>query len=251
MRLSATARAVACVLFVFLVGFCSPLVAQAPPITQQQADAILKELREIRKLLEQMVKTPAARPAQPVAPTKVKLSLGDGYSLGRADAPVTLVEYTDYQCPYCRRFHESAFQELKKNYIETGKLRFISRDLPLSFHANAFRAAQAARCAGDQGKFWEMRDILISNADKLGPEALSKYAGELLLDTAAFEVCVASDKHKAAVEKDVAEANGLGLTGTPSFVVGRTSENFDGIKLVGAQPFSTFEARIKELLPAN
>src|SRR3989338_5451600 len=141
---------------------------QSPPITKEQADAILKELQAIRQLLEQMQRQqaqprPVQQPVQPPAPpAKVKVRSDGPYWLGKADAPVTVVEFTDYQCPFCRRFHQSAFEEIKKNYIDTGKVRFVSRDLPLDIHANAARAAHAARCAGEQGKFWEMRHLLIA-----------------------------------------------------------------------------------------
>src|SRR5512146_1268003 len=125
---------------------------QTPPatITREQADAILNELRQIRRLLEVNGRPAASpRPAQPPAPRNIRMAVTAGWQvMGRADAPVTLVEFMDYQCPYCRRFHTDTFAELKKQYIDTGKLRFVSRDLPLSFHANALTAAQAVRCAG-------------------------------------------------------------------------------------------------------
>ena len=81
---------------------------------------------------------------------------------------MTIVEYTDYQCPFCQRFHVAAFPELKRNYIDTGKVRFFSKDLPLDFHANAMRAAQAGRCAGEQGKFWELRDVMGAEPGQAG-----------------------------------------------------------------------------------
>ena len=87
--------------------------------------------------------------------------------LGDKNAPLTVVEFTDYQCPFCQRFHVTSYPDLKKNYIDTGKVRFYSRDLPLDFHANAMRAAQAARCANDQGQYWKMREIMSANPDKL------------------------------------------------------------------------------------
>ena len=117
------------------------------------------------------------------------------YSLGRSDAPLTLLEFTDYQCPYCRQFHTNVFGELKKNYIDTGKVRFYSRDLPLdSIHPNASRAAQAARCASDQGQFWKLRDLMGANPDKLDLENLVTEAGTLKMDTKTFRTCVESQK---------------------------------------------------------
>ena len=103
---------------------------------------------------------PAAEEAAPRAIVRLKLDDKE-YSLGRADAPLTIVEFTDYQCPYCRQFQAQTFAQLKKNYIDTGKLRFIVRDLPLEFHSAARPAAEAAHCAAEQGKFWEMHHALL------------------------------------------------------------------------------------------
>jgi protein-disulfide isomerase len=116
-------------------------------MTRDQADAILNELKEIHQLLknQQTAATPAA--VQAAAPSdKVKMSVGQGwYAMGREDAPVTVVEFTDYQRPFCRKFERDSFADLKKNYIDTGKVRFVARDLPLDFHPNAAPAAQAVR----------------------------------------------------------------------------------------------------------
>ena len=144
--------------------------AKSDAVTKEQADAIVSELKQIRLLLEkqeaQLARAVAPQPsAAPAPPQKVQMSVGNGwYSLGRPDAPVTLVEFGDYQCPFCKQFHTTAYSDLKKNYIDTGKVRFVSRDLPLEFHPFALRAAEAARCAGDQGKYWEMRDALYASA---------------------------------------------------------------------------------------
>ena len=172
--------------------------ADAQGISKDQADAMLQELKQIRLLLQQMQRqnvTPADRPAAP--PAKVKVSLGDGPALGEETAPVTLVEFTDYQCPFCQKFQTETFEQLKKNYIDSGKLRFVSRDLPLPFHPHALEAAQAARCAGEQGKFWELRDVLISNGNKLSPETILDYAKGLSLDTERFRQCFDSKKYQA------------------------------------------------------
>jgi len=219
-------------------------------MTQQQGDAILKELQQIRQLLERLVKaTPARTAPNPAPPAKVKVNTGHSYSLGRGDAPITMVEFTDYQCPYCMRFHTTVFEDLKKNYVDTGKLRFISHDLPLGFYANAMGAARAGRCAGEQGKFWELRNLLINSSKDLSPEAINKYAQGVGLDMTAFRACFDSDKYKDEIQKDVAEANALGITGTPTFVIGRTApDKIEGPRFVGAMPYAFFEARLKEAL---
>jgi protein-disulfide isomerase len=129
-------------------------------ITREQANQILEELRQIRQLLEKQADN---KPGQPAA-AKAHLHLEGAPMLGSKDAPVTMVEFTDYQCPFCQRFHMQVYSLLKKDFIDTGKVRFYSRDLPIeSLHPNAIRAAQAARCAGDQGQFWQLRDVMATH----------------------------------------------------------------------------------------
>jgi protein-disulfide isomerase len=221
-------------------------------MTSAQADEILKELKAIHQLLERQ--QTAAAPGMPPAPAsdKVRMSVAPGwYSIGRDDAPVTVVEFSDYQCPYCRKFHSDTFAELKKNYIDTGKVRFVSRDFPLDFHPNAPGAAVAARCAGQQHKFWEMRELMVANSADLSPASLENYAQQLKLDTAAFDSCLKDPKESAAVKKDMADANALGVNGTPSFVIGKTAKDqIDGVRVVGAVPYVVFENAIKNQLSA-
>ena len=234
--------AAAAVLAVAVAG--APVLAQG--ISNQQADEILKELRAIRELLERG----AAAPAGPPPPSeRVKLPPASVPVLGRPDAPVTMVEFTDLECPFCRQFHVTAFEQIKKNYIDTGKVRFVSRDLPLPFHPNAQIAAQAARCAGDQNKFWEMRHVITLNAAALSRAAMTQFAGELGLDVASFDGCVTTERHKAAIDRDVADAQAADVNGTPTFVLGKTmTQGFEGFRIVGAQPYPVFEQKIRELL---
>ena len=224
--------------------------SQEPGITRQQADQILNELRQIRQLLERQQQTRGGQPAGEEI-TRAKLSVDSMAMLGSKDAPITMVEFTDYQCPFCQRFHVTTFAELKKQYIDTGKMRFYSRDLPLDFHPNAMRAAQAARCASDQGQFWPMRDRMGANPDKLDLANLLAFASDLKMDEKAFKTCVESEKYKNAVQTDVMEAMKIGATGTPTFVVGKsTPEGVDGEVVVGALPLAIFQKKILEMSPA-
>src|ERR1700739_3919024 len=173
-------------------------------------------------------------------------------SLGRADAPITLVEFADYECPFCKGFHTGSYAELKKNYIDTGKVRFISRDLPLEFHPTASRAAEAARCAGDQDKYWEVRDALLTNPAAPNDDVIKKAAESLSIEMKGFQACLDSNKYKSEVQEDATEAATLHLMGTPSFVLGRTSQDkLDGIILVGAQPYASFDSAIQQMLKEN
>lgn len=219
-----------------------------PGITRQQADQILNELRQIRQLLEQQAKTgTAAAPQQPKV-TRATLDLEGVPMLGSKDAPLTIVEYTDYQCPFCQRFHVTSFNELKKSYIDTGKVRFYSRDLPLDFHPNAMRAAMAARCAGEQGQFWKLRDIMGANPDKLDLDHIVGFASDLKLDAAALRACVESDKYRAPIQNDLLEAMKVGAQGTPTFVLGKSTANgVEGEVMEGAMPFPIFDQKLKEL----
>ena len=172
----------------------------APALDQDATQAILQELREIRRVLEKIERQGLAQPdRRPDTPKTASVSISkENTILGAADAPVTVVEFTDYQCPFCKRFIQTTFPLLKRDFIDTGKVRWIVRDLPLGFHPNANKAAQAAHCAGDQGKFWEMRDTLFRNNANLGIEQLPGYAREIGLDGDAFDACLSSDRHQDA-----------------------------------------------------
>lgn len=224
--------------------------SQAPALTPQQInEEMLKELRAIRMLLEK-ISTP--QPSGPPQPQTGIITNLKGYVLGRPDAPLTMVEFTDLQCPFCRQFARNAFDEIKKNWIDTGQLRFISRDFPLDFHAQAMPAARAARCAGEQGKFWEMRLGLVRNANLLTPAYITKTASDLKLEPKAFEACVASTKYDAEIQAEIVEGTRLGVSGTPTFVMGRTNPNaVEGPIMVGALPYALFDAKLKSLLSAD
>jgi len=233
----------------------APFLLWAEGLTAKQGDAILNELKQIRILLQKQQALLKQRPGRraPAADQKVSLPLGDTYAIGSKDAPVTLVEFTDYQCPFCSRFHKNTFFQLKKNFVDTGKVRFISRDLPLPFHKNAFKAARASRCAGEQDKYWEARHLLSSDPRNLSDQALADYARELNLDTDQFHTCLESQKYDAEIKQDISEANQAGITGTPGFVLGKTPKDgtMKGVKISGAQPYASFAARINKLLAAS
>ena len=163
-----------------------------------------------------------------------------------------MVEFTDLQCPFCRQFHITAFEQIKKDYVDTGKLRYISRDFPLEqLLPYAMAAARVARCAADQGKFWEMRHTILVNNASLTPTVFDTFAQDLKLDVTKFKACeaAAASKFQDVLQKDSADATSVGVSGTPTFVIGKmTPSGLDGIRIVGAQPYAAFEAKIKEQL---
>jgi protein-disulfide isomerase len=169
--------------------------------------------------------------------------------LGREDAPVTIIEFTDLQCPYCARFAASTFPELRKAYVDTGKVRFASRDLPLPMHAFAIPAAVAARCAGEQGHFWDYREALFAAQSRLAQEPYADLARKLGLDPVRFDACRKDGRQEAAVRADLAIARGAGISSTPSFVIGHVvAGQFVGEIVNGAQPLAVFQAKIDALL---
>src|SRR5207237_2023606 len=242
-------RTVAGAALASLILSSAPSAQQAAPpaqprSTQEQNEEMIKELRAIRQLLERLT-----QPQGPAQPQVAKVSNLTGYALGRPDAPLTMVEFTDLQCPYCRQFATTTFDELKRNWIDTGKLRYVSRDFPLEFHQQAMNAARAARCGGEQGKLWELRWALMRDANLLSPACITKTASDLKLDTHAVAACTATTKFDAAIQADMVEAVNLGLTGTPTFVVGRTRPSgIEGSLIVGAVPYAKFDATLKQLL---
>ncbi len=228
----------------------APEAVASDGISKELADAILIELRQIRQLLERQQYPPlAAEPEPVVLRGKVKVPSDDRF-LGDAKAPLTMVEFTDYQCPFCREFHRDTFPALKRDFIDTGKLRFVSRDMPLDFHQRAQAAAEAARCAGEQGNFWQMRELLFQDHTKLTPEDFSRYAGQLNLNSALFQNCVGTSKFEVDVRLNLAQAGSLKISGTPAFLIGPTTEEgVEGEIVEGAYPLNVFVEKLNQLLP--
>ena len=173
---------------------------------------------------------------------RVEVSVDGAPFRGSATAPVTIVEFSDFQCPFCKQVVPTLTQVLSR-YGE--KVKLVYRDFPLDIHPQAGKAAEAARCAQDQRKFWEYHDALFANSPNLSPEGLKTYAEQLGLDIASFEHCLASGTHAAAVQKSIDEGIRLGVTGTPAFFI-------NGELLSGAQPLESFVRVIeRELAPAR
>lgn len=187
-------------------------------------------------------------PQAPQQRENVKVDKGTLPALGDQNAKVTIVEFSDFQCPFCRSFFTAAFPELKKEYIDTGKVALYYRHFPLDFHPSANISAQASECANEQGKFWQMHDKMYDEQGKQGTgtiqytkDDLKKWAADLGLNTGSFNECLDSEKYKDKVAKDLTDGTAAGVSGTPTFFV-------NGTELVGAQPFSAFKAVIDQKL---
>ena len=161
--------------------------------------------------------------------------------LGDPNAPVTIVEFSDFECPFCARFYSQTYKLIKEDYIDTGKANIVFRDFPLAFHPQAEPAAIAAECAHEQGKFWEFHDLIFENQARLSPSAYLGWAEDLELDMDQFSDCVDSQKYKSEVAKDYNDGGRLGITGTPGFFV-------NGELITGAQPYSVFAQAIEAQL---
>jgi protein-disulfide isomerase len=236
-------------LLLVLAASAFALQAAAEPMSKEQGDAILQELRLMRQALERALQPPPPPQAMPADNTPVEVRVKDAMAMGKADAPLTMVAFVDYECPFCRRFDVDTFPRIKKEFVDTGKLRYVVRDLPLEFHPRAQKASEASHCAADQGKYWEMRDVLVQNQQKLDPESLVAHAKALGLAEADFRKCLDGGRHAAPVKASLDEARKLGVSGTPTFVIGKTGgDALKGVKVVGALPFAVFEQKLKELL---
>lgn len=172
--------------------------------------------------------------------------------LGRHDSPVTMVEFSDFQCPFCRRFFTSTFPELKREYIDTGKMRYVFIDFPLEqIHPLARQAAEAAHCAGDQGKFWQMHDALFSGIAGLELAQLMAYARALGVEEQAFEACLRSGKQSARIDRALGSGASAGVKGTPTFLIAKSRAGDTllwSTSIEGAQPIERFRKAIEEVL---
>ena len=211
--------------------------------------AIQKDLADIKKLLQQGARAAPSKPA--FKPTDITI---DGAPvLGAEDAIVTLVEFSDYDCPFCRRHKDQVMPDLIRNFVDTGKLKYVMREFPLAMHPNAKGAAQAALCAGDQDQYWQMHDMLFANQRNLTVENLKAFAVELGLHSTVFDTCLDDGKYAKQVSDDLTAGSRMGITGTPAFVVGLTDPKDPNKAKVtefisGAQSLEKFSQVIEDLL---
>ncbi|MHB8621799.1 MAG: DsbA family protein [Sulfuricaulis sp.] len=179
-----------------------------------------------------------------------RTSLAGAYRLGNSDAKIGIVEFSDFQCPYCGAFHEQEFFQLKKAYIDSGIIQYIHKDLPLSMiHAQALPAALAANCAGAQGQFWEMNDALYAHQRELSRTLYIELARGLNLDAKKFTDCLKSPASLSSIRQDAADAQRLGINGTPSFLLGKIvgdTLTIEGMAQ-GAPSFQVFAQEIEKL----
>ncbi len=223
---------------------------------QNELKSLRLELAQLRQAVTEIHRA-AVRPATTTPPQTAarsvakKVSIDDDPVLGNSEAKIAVVEFSDYQCPFCNRFYSQTLAKLKARYIDTGKVKYVFRDFPLAFHPQAKSAAVAANCAGKQNAYWKMHDGLFNNQRRLGSDLYEELAKNLRLDVAAFQACTRQGARESKeIDADLAYGQSIGVRGTPTFFIGRLqgTDLIDAKQITGAQPLSVFEQTIDPLL---
>jgi protein-disulfide isomerase len=220
----------------FFAGSYSSLKSEE--ITKSELNDIIGKL-EAKIVKSQAGNQPTNKP--------IMVSLDDDPVKGNSDAPITIVEFSDFQCPFCARFHMQTLPQIIEEYVDTGKVKFVYRDYPIQgSHPNALPAAAASECAHEQDKYWGYHDKLFENQNvwnnleiSSSVETFKKYAQDLGMNESQFNSCLDSGKYLDEIKKDLKEGNDYGITGTPGFFIGNDKIGF--VKLNGAQPFEAFK----------
>lgn len=234
------------IILIFALGLGAGYFLWGKPLSQARSDlasaqAELDEVKAQSQAVEEAAS--AAATAEPADDGGVKqvtrypITEDDDPSFGPASAPITIIEFSDYQCPYCQRWHEQVWVKLLETFPD--QIRLVYRDFPLySIHPEAGPAAAAANCAAEQDRYWEFHELLFTGGMDLGKEAYLKYGGDIGLNLTSFEQCLTENRYEAEVTADYEYAVGLGIQSTPTFFI-------NGIALVGAQPFEVFKEIIE------
>ena len=216
--------------------------------TAQSSETVIKNAKDVTD--QTVAKQPQSNPSSGI----ISVSLDDDPVKGDSNAPITMIEFSDFQCPFCARFFTETLPLIQKNYIDTGKVKFVYRDFPLpDIHQNAIPAAIAAECADEQGMFWEYHNKIFENQllwqdlDKQNVvRTFEQFAEELVLDTNTFNTCLESAKYLDEVQNDLNDGVSYGVTGTPGFFIGNEKIGYGMVS--GAQPYAAFQQVFDQLL---
>lgn len=236
----------------------SPGWSQAPT---SELEALRREVRQLRSVVEAQqaalaelkaalarLETSAKKAQSEEAGKEVTVDIAGQPFKGRPDAPVTIVEFSDFECPFCARFFRDVLPSVERELIAAGRLKYVYRDFPLPVHPYAEEAAYAGICADRQGKFWPMHDRMFSNPRALDPTSLRQHGRDLGLDAGLFESCLRSDEPKAEIERDRRDGMAAGVRGTPAFVIGRTQgTTVTGEIMIGVQSLEVLRNKVEAL----
>ena len=214
-------------------------------VLNTQVETMQGEIKEL--------KSKPAQPGRAAAPTPTVVKgvrIDDDPVKGDANAPITIIEFSDYECPFCKRSNDQVISKIDEEYIKEGKVKFVFRDFPLGFHKQAIPAAVAANCAGEQDKYWEVHDFLFQSKNNVNQAAVLNAAESLGLDKAKLEACMKDPSKEEEVKSDMAEGQKYGVRGTPSYFIGKTTDNgeIEGTFIRGAQPYPVFKTEIDKQL---
>ncbi|MDA1306754.1 MAG: DsbA family protein [Acidobacteria bacterium] len=226
---------------------CLVLIAAPACAQSSEIEALRKEIADLREDLASL-RASLGR-ARPI------IDLTQGHQKGSSDAVVALIEFSDYECPFCIRHSRETMPLIEKNYISTGKVLYGFRDFPIDqLHPQAIRAHEAAQCAGDQQKYWEMHARMFGQPSQHTPELLERTGTEVGLDLGAFRACMATGTHTAAIRQTVAQAESFGANGTPAFFIGIIDKTTNTVRITramsGALPFAQFAQALEGALAA-
>ena len=211
-----------------------------------------RDLQDIKALLRARVAAPESQTLQGTLPQPLVLNIDGAPAIGSSDAKVAVVEFSDFQCPFCARHTQQTLPAIVKDYVNKGTIKYVLRDFPIpALHPGAPKSHEAAYCAAEQNKYWQMHDRLFANIRAQQPQELTAHAKALRLDVGQFEQCLASGRHAARVKQAVEEGQRLGIRGTPTFFVGADTDGRT-VKatrvLRGAQPYEQFKTAIEAVL---
>lgn len=236
---------------------------EAKPLSKNEQEDLKQQIQELKQGQEQLRKEVlelkqlilAMQPAAKAGPPE-RISIAQRPSRGNDVARVVVVEFSDYQCPYCALFFRQTLPELDQDFIKTGKIKYVFNNVPIDqIHPTALKAAEAAECARDQGKFWEMHDQIFTHQKTLSLADLNAHAKSIGLEPTQFSQCLTSGKNAAVVKAGLAQAAAVGVDGTPTFVIALTDARNPletNLKVVGiisgAQPFAVFKSALDKAL---
>lgn len=235
-------RAVAVVFVVVLAAACTGAPERASPPAEVSGPA-----RPPPAGVSLGLPSGQRAPAAP-QPAVARIGIAGYPTRGAADAPVTIVEFMDYECPYCQGWARDTLPQLQREYVDTGKVRYVARDFPLPRHPRARPAAIAAACAGEQGRFWEMHEALFAAAGQLRDADFTAHASRLGLDAARFDTCRLDPRHGPRLDRAFAEGRALGVAGTPTLLIGASAGDLAQGRLVTAPDFAALEELLAHYL---